>query len=159
MPQKSNSRRIMRFFRIVFLISSSSCVVVSFGFVVYTADFVHSAIKTSGQVIRLDERLNTENNSIEYAPVFQFLAGDAKTYTITSGTASNPAGFEVGETVHVLYRSNDPAKARLDSFWQLWLVPVILLFIGLTHGFISGVLLLVERKLNRQASPVADIGN
>jgi Protein of unknown function (DUF3592) len=159
MAQRSIAHRVVRFFLILFLTSCFCCLVLSFVFALHTTSFLHTATKASGHIIRLEERFDSQNNSNEYAPVFQFVAGDRKTYTITSRTASNPAGFEIGENVLVLYKPSDPAGAELDSFWQIWLVPMILIFISAAHGFISGVFFFIERRLDSRLPQPTVIGN
>jgi len=113
--------------------------------------FIHSALRADGVVVRLDERLNSQDNSLQYAPVFLFHADDGQNYTLVSGTATSPASFEVGQHVQVLYRKGKPDGAAINSFWELWLFSLMLAFMGVVHGIISGVFLLIERKLDRRS--------
>jgi len=124
------------------------CLLVSAGFADYTEFFIFSASRTHGQVIDLVPRTDSDND-VEYAPTFRFVAESGQTFTVTSSVASNPSGFEAGETVEVLYRKGDPSSAQIASFWQLWLVPVIFGAIGVAHGLIGGAIFFVLRRRDR----------
>ena len=132
--------------RIVLLVSTSCCVVLCIGFAIYTAVFLGTAQKATGKVVQLNERFDSAANAIEYAPVFSFATPDGKTYTESSSTASNPSGFAVGDSVVVLYSKSNPGGARIASFVQLWLVPMVFLIIGVAHGLIAGFLFFLERR-------------
>jgi hypothetical protein len=151
MAKPSIFRRVLRVFRIVFAISFLTCLLVSLGFTIHTTAFIHSALRATGIVQRLDQRFDDQDISPQYAPVFKFLADDGQSYTVASATATGPPSFVAGQKVEVLYRKGNPGGAVINSFWELWLVSMVLMFIGLAHGFISGVCLLIERKLERSA--------
>jgi len=152
MAQRSILWQIVRFIRIVLLVSTSCCVVLCIGFAIYTAVFLGTAQKATGKVVQLNERYNSSAEAVEYAPVFSFAAQDGKTYTVSSSTASNPSGFAVGDSVTVLYSKSNPEGARIASFLQLWLVPMVLAIIGVVHGLIAGFLFFLERRKNRKLS-------
>ena len=144
--------RIVRFVRIVLSVTASCCLVLCIGSVIYTAVFLGTAQKATGKVVELNERFNSAADATEYAPVFSFAAQDGKTYTVSSSTASNPSGFEIGDPVVVLYSKSNPGGARIASFVQLWLVPMVFLIIGVVHGLIAGFLLFLERRKNQKLS-------
>ena len=49
-----------------------------------------------------------------------------RTYTFTGGNSSDPPAYETGERVSLVCDRADPARARIDSWWELWLMPVVL---------------------------------
>jgi hypothetical protein len=155
MAQPKIPWRIARLFRLVFLASFCCCLLVSIGFAIRTALFTRNAARASAEVVRLNERFSENNDDAEFAPVFQFVAENGKSYTVTSSTATSPPSFTVGEKVQVLYRKSDPGGAEIDSLWQLWLVPIILVAIGLSHGVIGSILWLLERRQDRRTLPVS----
>ena len=144
--------RIVRCIRIVLSVTTSCCAVLCIGSAIYTAVFLGTAQKATGKVVELNERFNSAADATEYAPVFSFTAQDGKTYTVSSSTASNPSGFEIGDPVVVLYSKSNPEGARIASFVQLWLVPMVFLIIGVVHGLIAGFLLFLEGRKNRKLS-------
>jgi hypothetical protein len=65
-------------------------------------------------------RFQDDEGSVSFSPEFTFVAGDGSTRTVRSYSSSNPAGFELGESVSVRYEKNDPSNARIATFWQTW---------------------------------------
>jgi hypothetical protein len=131
---------------------------VGLGFAIYTTYFIRSSAVADGKVLSLRETVKHSDNpnqsdSITYAPVFTFKAADGASYTISSDTGSLPAGFAVGEIVHVLYLPSNPSGARIDSFEQLWIFPLIFGLLGL--GVTAAGLLLLHlerRRIRREVS-------
>jgi len=83
--------------------------------------FLHSSQSADATVIQMKEILSLNHARRSYAPVFTFLAGDGRSYTVTSKMANNPPAFKVGEHATAHYEKGHPELARLDSFSQLWL--------------------------------------
>jgi hypothetical protein len=155
MPSQLYLRRILGFVRVVFFVSGTCCLVLSAIFAIARAFFIRNAIEATGSVVRLEERFNADTQSVEYAPVFGFVAKDGRSYTIPSQIATSPPEFVVGDTVRVLYPRNNPQKARIASFWQFWFLPVVLALVSAAHGCIVSALVLFERRWNRRGlSPV-----
>jgi len=42
-----------------------------------------------------------------------------------------PSPFSVGEKVEVAYDPANPARARINSFWTIWFVPILITAFGL----------------------------
>jgi hypothetical protein len=119
--------------------SCAVCLVVGAGFAIETAAFIARAQHATATIIRLDEQ-TADDGTLNYAPVFTFTASDLKQYTVRSTVASNPPGFDVGESTEILYVPSNPAGARVSSFWRLWFVTFVLWVIGIVHGLIGGCL-------------------
>jgi hypothetical protein len=78
-----------------------------------------------GQVIKLKESAATEDSGITYTPVISYEVY-GQTHVFTSNVSSDPPAYNVGDRVNVVYEVANPAKARIDSWRELWLLPVIL---------------------------------
>jgi hypothetical protein len=128
--------------------------VVALGFGIYTSVFLIRSVPAKGTVVNLIPEYDEENDSTNYAPVFSFAAGDGKIYTIKSGVATNPPGFEVGQNVKVLYVPSHPANAKLASFRQLWFVTVLCVGLGVFFTTAGYFLLRFERRRNSLSIPV-----
>jgi len=152
MASRSIFQRIVRYARIMLLVSCSCCLAGSLAVAIYTEIFLHRALRATGEILRLDEPYSRQ----EYAPVFRFTAVDGKTYTITSSIATKPSEFAVRDGVQVLYWSGHPMSARICSSGQLWFLVHVLAPIGLTHGIIGGVILLAELRLDKRLSQGAE---
>jgi hypothetical protein len=100
------------------LIVGPCCLVIALGYVIYICSFFRSSTACTGTVVSLTAR-SGEDNSTAYAPIFTFVATNGQHYTITADVASTSPEFKVGQSVPVLYKSADPDKAKIHSFWQL----------------------------------------
>lgn len=125
----------LRWVPFIFFLLGLVFLAVGGGWVDRTKDFKQSAARTEGVVIDL-----VITRSGTYAPVFEFDDASGVRHRIVSATASNPPAFEVSERVRVLYQPGHPEGARIDSFLELWLGPLIFLVLGTAFsGFGGGV--------------------
>ena len=93
---------------------------------VTTSRFIGEAVAADGMVVGLEERWDSDDNDYTYYPQVEFQTEDHRTIAFTSDTGSRPAAFDVGEPVRVLFDPARPEAARIDSFFQLWLLPLVL---------------------------------
>jgi hypothetical protein len=112
--------------------------------------WLYRGASTVGTIVGLSGVPNQEDNTINYAPSFTFKAGDGRTYTVMSSVATNPPGFEVGQSVPVLFLRADPASPKLNSFWQIWFVTGLCGGLGAFFTGAGYLLLRYERRLNRR---------
>jgi hypothetical protein len=98
--------------------------------------FIKSANRAQGTVIRLDERSGSGSRSVYY-PVYTFQDSQGKQHEIYSSSGSYPPSYEVGEKVTVLYQSDNPSNAEIDSFMDKWLFTVLLAGFGLIGLFLG----------------------
>jgi hypothetical protein len=68
--------------------------------------------------------------AVNYAPVFQFTANDGRTHTVSSDVYGKDSAVRYGERIAVLYSPEHPESARIDSFAQLWTLPLVLGVVG-----------------------------
>jgi hypothetical protein len=118
-----------------------------------TSAFIQRSQTATGIVTALvpvTSRDSDSKQTTDYAPVFSFRTENGQTYTVTSSTSSNPPSFAVNEDVTVLYDPADPQQARIDSFVQLWLVPVILGSIGIISFIVGFGFVFLLRSLARR---------
>lgn len=118
------------------------------GFTVYRSVWLYRSVPTKGMVASVSAVANEQDHTVNYAPTFTFKAEDGRAYSVTSGVASNPPSFAVGQEVQVRYIRNNPVSAEIDSFWQLWLVSVVCGGLGI---FFAGIGYLLFRRERRSA--------
>ena len=82
--------------------------------------------RTTGNVVRLEESNSSEGGCCVYSPVIEFVAG-GQTYSFESGNASSPPAYQVGEEVPVLYDPAKPETAQINSFFERWLFPILII--------------------------------
>jgi hypothetical protein len=118
-----------------------------------TVQFRASAVSTTGTVVDVRPRLNCSDGSCTttYRPVVAYRTPDGAKiiFTSDSGTNSRP---QVGSRVTVLFAENDPGHARLDSFTEFWLAPLITGLLGIVFTGIGAVLIITRlRRRSRDA--------
>lgn len=83
-------------------------------------------ITTTGTVVRLDERSSSEGGCCTYVPVVDFQVQD-QIYTLEGDNASYPPAYDVGEQVEVRYDPANPHTAQIDSRFERWVFPVLII--------------------------------
>jgi hypothetical protein len=83
---------------------------------------------TTGTVVELVTQMGHEGHI--YCPVVEFTGPTGK-IRFTSSFGTRPASHRVGQVVNVRYDPIDPLQAEIESGLSRWLVPGILIFMGL----------------------------
>jgi hypothetical protein len=127
-------------------------------FAIHTEYFLLHAVRTKGTIVQMlpVKRISDGGVIPECLPVLRFQTEDGQSYTITLNlSATNPPSFQVGDTLTVLYDRGNPKGATPDLFEHLWVIPIILLGIGVAHGLVGIALLYLGRHHKRIcAAPV-----
>ena len=105
--------------------------------------FASQGEKVSAHVIALEEHYSTDSGTT-YSPVFEYKIGD-QTYTYESVNSSDPPTHQVGDAAVLLVDPARPGSAREDSFWELWLLPVIMCPIALVVAVVAFALTIVVK--------------
>lgn len=106
-----------------------------------------TAERAQGVVVRLAARRGGDGTA--YVPVVAWTDASGTRHVLTSNTGSNPASFERGEQVTVLYDPARPSKATIDSFGQRFTGILIFAGIGAVFGLIGGPLLYLYLRRRR----------
>ncbi|MGW8124006.1 DUF3592 domain-containing protein [Roseivirga echinicomitans] len=92
--------------------------------------FFNQSTLAEGTIIDIESK--DRKSTTYYYPVVSFNALDGKTYTFSSELGSNSSfDYDEGEKIMVRYMEEQPEKAKISSFWNLWSLPMTLLFAGL----------------------------
>ena len=100
---------------------------------------MESRIATTGTVVELTTQV-TQRSSI-FCPVVEFTLPSGEKIRFTSEFGARPAGHKIGQSVNVRYDATDPQKAEIESTMNRWLVPLILVFMGMIAGCMGIVFL------------------
>jgi len=111
-------------------------------------NFVQSASHAQGTVTKMVES-SGHNSGTVYCPVYSFKDSQGKQHEIYSSGGSYPPAYKVGDTVPVLYQSDKPDNAEIDSFDELWLFAAILAGFSIPPLVIGLVLLVVVFIIQR----------
>jgi hypothetical protein len=144
----------LRAFRVTCLALGPCFLALAFGFAVHTVLFLENGVAVDGTVVGMARIHTKETESAGFAPIFTFTAEGGKTYTVTSDVASYPPEFSAGQHVRVLYGAGSPAGARLASFRQLWLMPVMFCLAGFICWGFGYILLRYDRRRQRRSVSV-----
>jgi hypothetical protein len=82
-------------------------------------------------VVELTDRITASGRASMICPVVEFTTVTGEKIRFTSEFGSRPAGHKIGQSVNVRYDTADPQKAEIDSTMNRWLIPLILVFMGL----------------------------
>ncbi|AZQ75287.1 DUF3592 domain-containing protein [Streptomyces luteoverticillatus] len=116
------------------------CLVVGLVFAGVSVSFLTDAKRARGTVVALDRQVDAAYPVVEFTPA----GGTPRKFRDSAG--SDPASYEVGERVEVLYRPGSPKDARINGFLSLWLGPLILGGVGLAFTGAGTVMALVSRR-------------
>ena len=94
----------------------------------------------NGTVVNLEQ--HDSDDSTTYAPVVSYEV-DGQNYHMTGSNASSPPAYHVGQKVRVRYDRDDPTLARIDNFWELWLLPVLFVPTSVLFGLIFNVYMFI----------------
>lgn len=121
-----------------------------------TSKFIERASETVGTVI--DVERSRSSDSTTFYPVVVFEDANGREVEIRSRSGSNPPAFSRGETVSVLYESTTPESARINTFFSLWGLPIILGGLGLVFGAMGAGMLVYSWLKARSAAYLKDKG-
>ena len=109
-----------------------------------THDFIKRSVQTSGEVT--DYKIETDSDGSEtYYPIVQFKTSQGELIEFTSRYGGKPPAFSTGEVVSVLYDPTAPEKARINTFFSLWLGAMIVGGLGIIFTLV-GLGMIVSRQ-------------
>jgi len=134
------------------------------GFLIFnnTRAFVADSLSTTGAIVDFDVQGRQANST--YHPIVEFTTDGGETVRFTVGVHenhdsppnetvppvetvnSNDSEFpkrEVGDSVKVRYMPSDPENARVDSFFELWVMPIGPLGFAVLLAVSGGILVLI----------------
>lgn len=109
--------------------------------------------QTTGTVVDLVSRATASARSNIICPVVEFTVPSGEKVRFTSDFGTLPASYKVGQTVNLRYDPADPHQAEIDSTMNRWLVPIILVFLGLIACCLGIVFLAVYGLGNSSFAP------
>jgi hypothetical protein len=134
---------LSRVLPLVFLLVGVGLLIAATAYWTRTRTFLRRAAETIGEVVALEEEPSSEaGEPPTYRPVVSFSIGPAQRVTFKSTAHSNPAEYQVGASVRVLYDPDRPHEARIRSFTSLWLLLAILSGLGFIFTALGAGLLL-----------------
>lgn len=112
--------------------------VISLGFLRATFSFLKSSERVTATVIELETIEDSEGTT--YKPVYKFKTLAGEEYLCRPNFSSSPASWSIGEETLIAYNPQDPADARLLSYfgtfsWTIILTAIAMPFIVIGAGY------------------------
>ncbi len=98
--------------------------------VIETMIFLRNAQKTMATVVSYDSS-HSSGSGATYMPILEFKTTGDKKVQFTSTVATNPPAYKLGEQVEIRFLPKNPQAAKINSFYDLWLLTTILAFVAL----------------------------
>ena len=136
----------LRIFGRAWLVCGILSIAVGASFAIYQTVWLYRSASARGTIVALVPFTDPEQAGITYTPRFSFRDDQGHTHVLISSYRTSPPEFTVGQHVPVLYIRNHPSSAKLDRFWELWLVPVVCAGLGAFFAISGYLLLRLERR-------------
>jgi hypothetical protein len=94
-----------------------------------TKSWLAHTLEVEGVVVELVRMRDSEEGYV-FSPIVRFETADGGTHELQSGLRTYPPAYRTGEVVSVVYDPSVPDAAMIRSLLSLWVVPIILSFIG-----------------------------
>jgi hypothetical protein len=107
-----------------------------------TRSFVAKSVTTQGTVIDLIRRTSGSSRSSVYYPMIQFTTSSGDRIIFEANSGSSQPAFKKDQQVEVLYNPQQPNSAVINSWAELWLLPVICTAMGSLFVLIGGIALI-----------------
>ncbi|MEO6818716.1 MAG: DUF3592 domain-containing protein [Ginsengibacter sp.] len=104
--------------------------------------FTKQATKTIGTVTQIKTSTG-RNNVITYSPVIEFEDKLSNKHSYDVAEYYSYIKFSIGEKVKILYNENDFHKVKIDSFFRIYLIPIVLFLLAI-FGVIVGLKFFVK---------------
>jgi hypothetical protein len=124
------TRIVARAFGAILLVSAFGLLALGGSCYNRTVQFKKTAVEVQGAVIELKEGSSSDHSHPVYYPIIRYADTAGQEHTLYSGTGSFPPAYAVGDRVSVLCDPANPNEAKVNSFSDLWLLPLILGIFG-----------------------------
>lgn len=122
---------------VIFLLVGTGLLTIAARQAARTRAFLETAKEAPGEVVALEEEPAMEaGDPRTYRPVVSFTPGGGAQLRFSALAHSNPPAYTLGASVRVLYDPGRPFEARIRSFRELWMAPLLL---GALGGVFTGL--------------------
>jgi len=131
----------------IFILFGIAVLIGDFLIIRNTVSFLSNSVKANGNVVAMVQTVyfDKAGSHYTYAPQVSFVDNFGLPTTFTSNVSNNPPAYHVGEKVPVLYDKNNHQNAKINTFFQLWLGPIIMSFFGIIF-VLAGLLVIIKQE-------------
>ncbi|MFN8433974.1 MAG: DUF3592 domain-containing protein [Anaerolineales bacterium] len=113
---------------------------------------VTSGVEVDAVIVDMDA--SNSDGTTTYSPIYEYTY-EGETYRYNSVNSSNIVTYDIGDHSTLLVDPSNPNNARQKSFWELWLMPAIMLPAAIGMGFI----MILVNVLAARRGRVTSMGN
>ena len=114
-----------------------------------TKAWVARSVEVQGLVIEMVRVRDREDSGYLFAPVVRFKTVNGSTIEFESGLRTNPPAYHTGQIVSVLYDPDEPRSAAIHGMLSLWMMPIILSFIGTIFLIVGTAMVVMSGRVAR----------
>lgn len=114
-----------------------------------TQTWIDRSDEAEGKVIEMVRIRDRDDGGYMFAPLVRFQTGDGRSIEFQSSLRSNPPGYRTGQTVSVLYDPDAPESAAIRGLFSLWLVSMVLGFMGSIFTAIGAAMVFVSSRVTK----------
>lgn len=142
--------------RVIFALVGVGMLVGAFFSFQSTSTFLETATAKPGVVTDLIRSRSSDSNA--YYPLVRFEDEKGRLTEFLSSSGSNPPSYSRGETVRVLFMPGNAESARIDGFFSLWGVTLIVGGLGGVFFMVGAGMFVVPAVRNSGASKLRKTG-
>jgi len=117
-----------------------------------TKAWLARAVEVRGQVVEMVRVRDRDDQGYTFTPLVRFQTADGRTVEFQSSLRNNPPGYHTGQAVSVLYDPEEPHSAAIRGVLSIWLLPIVLSFLGSIFLAIGTILVVVSDRESRPAA-------
>lgn len=125
--------RLLIWFGVLFSVVGTGMAIGALSILSADRELAAEGLRAQGTVIDLEFHSKNDGGGT-YRPVVEFVDEDGDRQLYRSPSGSNPAAYERGEIVEIIYLADSPEQAMIDSFSDRWLLPLGLGVLALALG-------------------------
>jgi hypothetical protein len=104
-----------------------------------TSERLKRMIDGTGTVVEVTRR--RIGDDINYYPRIEFQTQTGETFQFESNTGGSSTSYRVGDQVPILYNPQMPQDATINSWYEIWLPPIVVTILSLS-GLAPGIVAL-----------------
>lgn len=114
-----------------------------------TQTWLSRTAEVEGTVIEMVRSRDRDDTSDMFSPKVRFETVEGRRIEFQSNWRTNPPAYRKNQTVTVVYDRDEPQSAAIRGFLSLWMLPMILTFIGSIFFAIGTTMVVLSNKVTR----------
>lgn len=114
-----------------------------------TKAWIARCIETDGTVIEMVRYRDRDNTGYVFAARVRFDTAEGRTIEFENRLRSYPPAYRLRQTVTVLYERDVPESAVIRGFFSLWLMTMVLTFIGSIFLAVGAAMIVLSAHAGR----------